>query len=407
MTEPLTQVELLASALAAKKETTLTCSHSATTSTGGPTIGTVTDASTTDKTRFADSSGGPSAMKLNVAYEALEQVRKANIDIEFSSIAVEDRHRQCIPCLRESVLQNVSGKGTAIPKRGLRKRLPRNRAAPCLTCGTPVCPRHRCQNFRKEQVAICGECSKFLSYEFLVDCTDYPEDDRRSLMNQMLDVYDRSILILRYSSQYIGDVAEALQQNSKKNTKVGVGSSATGLISGVTGFVAACTIFTPLGPPLLIASVLFGSGATAASSASGAVNYHCQANKMANTIFVLHGMVRSITRLAPTALDELENDRASSVLAKAGGGTGKSATNWSRAASNAIKPLTAGALSAAAVVMEAREMKSTIQHLRAGSPCERASELKLIEKEIELLPDTTIIAEGSKKYFLIGMDTIH
>ena len=356
-------------------------------------------------------------MELNVAFESLEQVRLANVDVEFKGIHVE--HRQCITCLRESMQQaqmtSPDGKtGTPRPKRGLRKHLPRNKAVPCLTCGTPVCPRHRSADFKREQITVCTECSRFLGFDFLVDAVDLSEIERRQLMNSMLDVYDRSVLVLRYSSQFIVDISDSLQSNTRRNTKVGVGSSASGLVSGVTGVVAACTILTPIGPPLLIASVLFGGAGATASSASGAVNYHCQSNKMANTIFVLHGMVRSILRLVPSAENIIYGDGKAGQsqtdvsvvgsLQRAGGGTGKSAQNWSRAASNAIKPLTAGALSAASVVMEAREMKNSIKHLRSGSPCERAEELKRIEKEIGQLPATDVVADECKKYFLLGVD---
>ena len=345
-------------------------------------------------------SGSSQTMELNVAFESLERVRLANVHVEFNGIHVEPR--QCIACLRESIQQTR----TASTKRGLRKHLPRNRAAACLTCGTPVCPRHRSADFKREQITVCAECSRFLGADFLADAVDLPEDDRRRLMNSLLDVYDRSVLVLRYSSQFIGDVSESLQSNSRRNTKVGVGSSASGLVSGVTGVVAACTILTPIGPPLLIASVLFGGTATAASSASGAVNYHCQPNKMANTIFVLHGMVRSILRLVlPSADGETSDMSVVGSLQKAGGGTGKSAQNWTRAASNAIKPLTAGALSAASVVMEAREMKNSIQHLRSGSPCDRAEELRRIEKEVGsgLFPATDVVADECKNIFFLGV----
>ena len=346
-------------------------------------------------------SGSSHTMELNVAFESLERVRLANVHVEFNGIHVEPR--QCIACLRESIQQTRT---RVAPKRGLRKHLPRNRAAACLTCGTPVCPRHRSADFKREQITVCAECSRFLGADFLADAVGLPEDDRRRLMNSLLDVYDRSVLGLRYSSQFIGDVSESLQSNSRRNTKVGVGSSASGLVSGVTGVVAACTILTPIGPPLLIASVLFGGTATAASSASGVVNYHCQPNKMANTIFVLHGMVRSILRLVlPSADGETSDMSVVGSLQKAGGGTGKSAQNWTRAASNAIKPLTAGALSAASMVMEAREMKNSIQHLRSGSPCDRAEELRRIEKEVGsgLFPATDVVADECKNIFLLGV----
>ena len=212
------------------------------------------------------------------------------------------------------------------------------------------------------------------------------------------------------------------------------------------------TIFTPVGPPLLIASILFGGGATAASAGSEAVNYHCSANKMCDTIIALHGMLHSISRLtlpATTATatsadgEDHESDEGARPLAlpnssnhslERGGDNSNgqdpspnnsnknnnssrpsspkqrkgirddstkqaSARNWTRAAGNALKPLTGGALSAVSVVAEAREMRATLDKINAGNPCAKAETLREIGSEIAGLPSTTEVAEACPKFF--------
>lgn len=322
------------------------------------------------------------SMELNVAYQALEHVRQANVAIEFGGQCIDDK--QCVPCLRES--------------NHPRRWVMRQRAIPCLTCGTPVCSSHCCRDLSKENISICTACSKFFSFDFLVRAVDDPYEDRRKLMNSMLDVYDRALLILRYSSQYIDQIATSLKHSTKRNNRIGFGSSATGLVSGITGVAAAATIWTPVGPPLLLASILFGGGATAVSASSEAVNYRSEPNKMADRIIVLHGMVHSISSLVMIYDDDngtLPDNTKERDESKPG------ARNWTRATMNALKPLTAGALSAASVVMEARVMQSTVQKIRAGNPCEKAETLKTIEREIERLPETSFVAKECRKYFMM------
>ena len=169
---------------------------------------------------------------------------------------------------------------------------------------------------------------------------------------------------------------------------------------------AAATIFTPVGPPLLIASILFGGGATAASASSEAVNYHSTPNKMADTIFALHGILHSISRLA---IEGHLWDRDQAIEREDGGilsptqlnaDTDKAqARNWGRATANVLKPLTAGVLSAASVVMEAREMRNTLDNINAGNPCEKAESLRKICSKIETLPSTNLLAEVAPRFF--------
>ena len=438
------------------------------------------------------------AMDLNVAYEALEQVRQANVAIEFGRTLLP---KECIPCLREKQRSaQAAAKMTSIDrssrfKKFLAANKPANvrHAAPCLTCGTTVCPRHRCLALKKENINICTDCAVFFALDtYFARINHRKEDDdntgnhgkedndditvdtvvvdgvhkdintipelsyaeRKQHMNHMLDVYDRVLLILHYSSRFVLDVASALERNTKRNNQIGLGSSATGMVSGVVGVAAAVTILTPVGPPLLIASILFGSGATAASAGSEAVNYHCNANKMCDTIIALHGMCNSMARITlsnseavdgggdtcddgdtevkssdgtpvPSLQESASNgsmnsSRTRSTSPKRGSSNNNNNNNkttdtndstsvdekkeasrrtWMRAAGNALKPLTGGALSAVSVVGEAREMRMTLEKMHAGNPCAKAKSLREIGSEIADLPSTTQVADACPKFF--------
>jgi hypothetical protein len=377
-----------------------------------PAAGNINGEGKTEPTTNAENSAAPEAsqaMALNVAYEALENIRKMNCAVEFGGMELTPN--DCLPCLRE---QRASG---TIPTPNqnraarFRKMLPGNRAAPCLTCGTPVCPRHRCPDFKKENIDICCDCAKFFALDVVKGSLTVAEG-RKQLINSMLDVYDRALLILQYSAQFIQDIAAALEYNTKRNNRIGLGSSGAGFLSGVVGVAAAATIFTPVGPPLLIASILFGAGGTAASAGSEAVNYRCAPNKMADTIIVLHGMVNSISRLTDIseeeALQQEDNNGTENASGAASTRTANrfnknadetgSRRNWTRATANALKPLTAGALSAASVVMEAREIKATVEKMQAGNPCAKADFLREIGKEIHTIPSTDEVSKEIQKF---------
>ncbi|CAB9503292.1 expressed unknown protein [Seminavis robusta] len=362
--------------------------------------------STTTTTVTTTTTNNNNAMDLNVAYEALEQVRQANVAIEFGRPLGP---RECIPCLREKLVQQAAANqnGTRFQRFMANRPSIVGRAAPCLTCGTPVCPRHKCQELKRENINICIDCAAFFSLSELF-CkmnddrhnehltVEVAKESRKRQMNLMLDVYDRALLVLQYSVGFMEEIATALENQTKRNNQIGLGSSATGFASGIVGVAAAVTIFTPAGPPLLIASILFGGGATAASAGSEAVNYRSSANKMADTIYALHGMVHSIAGLvvdhttAEAAAAETPEDERPRLNNT--GDNSSTARNWTRAAANAIKPLTAGVLSAASVVAEAREMRATLDKINAGNPCAKAEYLRTIAGEIDAFPSTTSLA---------------
>lgn len=318
------------------------------------------------------------AMTLDVAYQSLETVRKVNLQVEFGK-EVDVNH--CVPCLRAEHSSNIV-------KSKFGKWMSKKAASPCLTCGSPVCKLHHSSDFGKQNITICSECAHLFSVNYLVKNIMQEEDpvQKRDRLNSMLEVYDRALLVLMYSTQFIDEVVVALQGNTSRHNKIGLASSATGMVSGGLGVAAACTIFTPVGPPLLLASILFGGGATAATAGSEAVNYRGEPNKMSSKILTLHSIVSCIARL-PSFMDmeEKEEEQLANTLKK---DQDQTRLHWARTAMHGLKPLTAGALSAISIVTEAREMKNTVDKIRAGNQCEKAERLARIKEEVKNIPST-------------------
>uniref|UniRef100_A0A6U6LAX8 PDZ domain-containing protein n=1 Tax=Odontella aurita TaxID=265563 RepID=A0A6U6LAX8_9STRA len=377
------------------------------------------------------------SMALNVAYESLEVMRRANLEVEFGATCDFD---WCTQCMR------MSGTETMPNMRRRLKRLAskRRKSTACLLCASPSCAQHSMDSFRKESITVCSDCAPLFSHDFIVDILDITvsEDHRRQRIDHMVDVYDRAVLMLRYSAQFIDSIADALDRATKRNDKVGLGSSATGLVSGVTGVVGAATIFTPVGPPLLIASLFFGGSATAVQTGSEAVNYFSEPNKLADKIIALHVMVASLLETMNTLQSALLNGQVrvdqyvdetgdnqirsdgkvitrnasvasvkyagaasgAAAASRAGVLVGKNSRLATRASTTALRTarfarFAGGALSAATVVLEAREMSTTIKRIRNGNPCEKADFVRCIKCDLSELPDTNVLADECERYF--------
>ena len=329
----------------------------------------------------------------------------------------------------------------------------RDKAAitPCLVCAAPTCPQHASAGLRREGITLCLSCERFFELDFIIDCVSEPDPKKRAMhIDHMVDLYDRCLLLLKYSAQYIDPVASVLEQNKTTQNKINVGSSGVGIVSGVLGVAAAATILTPAGPPLLIASLVFGGGATAVQTGTEAVNYFSEPNKLADRIIALHGMIHSLLRVTGTLRDAMlrdhirtdayvaggetnlseqaqkavENNKAAVLgaanmgrgltLGGAAGGTvaaeagvvgARGATAVSRAGTAAARTLrfarfAGGALSAAVLVMEANAIQSTLKSINAGNPCEKADAIRSIGKEFNegQLPTTTDLDEECQAY---------
>jgi hypothetical protein len=415
-----------------------------------------------------------SAMTLEVAYQSVEMVRKLNLQLEFGTNVVDDS--VCVMCLRtepkvmvttpavtSSTSTATTSASTSTSRFGSwvasssasisnnlhQRKIAASAASACFTCGTPVCKKHRSSEFGKQNIIICLDCSHLFSTNYLLNHvvdvgsssnsnsnnsesnstsdgeqkqnpTEDDELDAKKRVNNMLDVYDRSLLVLRYSLQYIDEVATALRTNTSRHNRIGLGSSATGVVAGGLGVAAACTIWTPVGPPLLLASILFGGGATAVNAGSEAVNYRCEPNKMADRILTLHSIVTSIAQL-PGIMDhrimmreeekmfhpqhqheqdEGDDDggkfkstvQSTITLSNPSRDEDQSQLHWTRTAMNGLKPLTMGALSAVSIVTEAREMKRAVDKIRAGNPCDKAERLLAVKDDIKHIPNTEDLA---------------
>lgn len=329
-------------------------------------------------------------MSLDVAYKSLEIIRKVNLQAEFGR-EIEDT--ECVLSLRQARDAPELVPGTKSRFRQWVSDKTALKASPCLTCGTPVCKAFRSPEFAKQNITVCVDCAKLFSVDHLTKSIVHTNEDstekRKKKINHVLEVYDRALLVLTYSVQFIDEVVHALEENTSRHNKVGLGSSATGMVSGGLGVAAAATIFTPVGPPLLLASILFGGGAAAVDAASEAVNYRCEPNKMADRILTLHSIIDCISHL-PATIDMERTTEEIAAMPKAN--EGQTALHWRRTAMNGLKPLTAGALSAVSIFTEAREMKHTVDKIRAGNPCEKAERLKQIRENAISLPKTDILS---------------
>lgn len=231
------------------------------------------------------------SMEINDAYIALEQMRAANLEVEFGH---KIDARRCVQCQRGKPF---------LSKRKHKISLRRhNHNKPCLLCGSPTCSSHGDPIFkRKNKIMICGECAPLFQLDFIMDCVALKEGSpearerlQRKNIKHMVDVYDRVLLLLRFSGQYIDDIATKLESRSRKEDKIGIGSNTTGILSGIAGVAAAVTIVTPAGPPLLIASLLFGASAQASVSGAKAVNYYSSPSKLAIKIISYYNLLKSV-----------------------------------------------------------------------------------------------------------------
>lgn len=279
------------------------------------------------------------AMEINDAYEALEKMRRLNLEIccQEQGITNVDYDR-CVTCLFAEKAQEECNKNARFPRirkviDDTKKLKPTRSCSPCLTCGSPVCPSHTSSTFRAEKVNVCLDCEKLFNLEFVVDCLIMDKGERQKRVDHMIDLYDRTVLLLKYSSQYMDGVARSLEEAMARQNKIGVGGSTAGIMSGALGIAAAATILTPVGPPLLVASLLFGGrcvfdlhisttkktichswivfyfSATAVQTGTEVKNrYFSEPHQLAANIIALSGMQKNILKVADTLRDAVARD---------------------------------------------------------------------------------------------------
>jgi hypothetical protein len=401
-----------------------------------------------------------SNMELNVACEALESMRKFNLEVECQERGIrftEEDLATCSCCLLlngsrpDSSKNNPFDAAIALFLDSWKRPKP---APPCLICAAPVCKSHSSRTFRREGITLCCDCEGLFGMDYVVDIlTDHPTK-RQEKLDKLLERYDRARLLLQCSTQYIAGIVTSLEESTVVQNRVNMGSSGAGIVSGVLGVACAATLFTPVGPPLLITSLLFGGSATAVSATSEVRNYLSESRQMADRILALHSVCDNILRVLATLRDALLLDgsvrtdfyasksgvnsklimttgkdntmqeylkrhgidlvaSATSIGSVSTVGITKLATSFTKmeeaaAAARQMRffgksstaalstmrfaQIAGGILAAATVVLEAKSMSCTVLAMQAGNPCEKAQRLLQISEQMDTLPCTDVIS---------------
>jgi hypothetical protein len=317
----------------------------------------------------------------------------------------------------------------------------------CLLCGSPTCSKHCSSDFSKEKLTLCMSCVEFLEFDYDIPFEVIAESNLAAKLNRLVHLYDRALLLLKYYNLEMEDIITHLEESMKQTNKMVVGGSSVGLVSGVLGVAAACTALTPVGPPLLMASLVCGGSAVAVHSGSEALRYFSESHDMADQIIALYGMMLTIgskvQNMREKTLDpyldqaiihlsivdtgeEKEGSQSNSLKLDSSHhrdftSTWKSSNHAKRSAviltarvgtvptgtasfdrfitktsqhlSHGVKMMkfAGGALCAVTLVLEANILSHTIDQIQKGSPCDKAELLRKIQDEIdEFLPTVTI-----------------
>jgi len=219
-------------------------------------------------------------------------------------------------------------------------------------------------------------------------------------------------------------------------------SSGTYVLSRTRRRVA---VLTPVGPPLLLGSLVMGGSATAVQAGGEAYKYYSEPNQLANRILTLKGIIDVClvkfktmreTTLVPfldSAVSKLEvieeipnlarstNQSGSNVATRTAGTCIGSTAATSAAATFAVQEgamagrfvsrattaaartariarFAGGALSAATLVLEARELRRTLDQMEKGNPCEKAQSLRHTHTQVDLLPSLENVRTVCKSY---------
>jgi hypothetical protein len=273
---------------------------------------TTDDSSTTD----------PGAtMALNVAYEALETMRKLNLELTCQEMDVAFDATKCTRCLlgrhqqhsSSSQQQSRSAAAAAAAAASAKK------GTPCFICASPTCKTHSCATFRKEgNNTVCQDCKHLYSLDYVLAIltmatrsgaeNDIAQTTCSQLLARMLDTYDRTVLVLKYSAQFMPDLCQQLENAKSLKNKVGIGSSSVGLMSGSLGIAATACLLTPVSavfaPPLIIASILCGGTSSALQTGvEMSTTTYSEAHQLATRIIALYGMCKSILRTVSVLQD--------------------------------------------------------------------------------------------------------
>ena len=245
--------------------------------------------------------------ELHAAFEALETMRKLNLEVECNDLGIPFDHKECKLCLlaqahdQVQASKNNNNKSSAsfLPSIHIPNPLnsSKKKMEPCLLCANPTCTaKHASKTFQKQKITLCVDCEALFQAKDLTH--DTTETALQRQLERLTDAYDRAFLVLRYSSQWIPDLVQQLQAETARDDKVTLGTSSVGVVSSAMGLAGAATLLTPAGPPLLLASLVFGTGNAAVGLGYSAHKHLGASNNnsptaVANRLLALYGCLQA------------------------------------------------------------------------------------------------------------------
>lgn len=401
-------------------------------------------------------------VQLTAAYDALEKMRQLNLEVTCHELGLMCQHDVCTMCLLDSAKNKAEQTRQGKTSWKLSKRqLPNKNVPPCLICGSPTCTKHQSRDFSKQHIVLCTQCEELfdLNFEQLVK-QETEEDQDNDLfvphkVRTLVDTYDRVMLLLTHASLSIHDLVIRSTSMERHNNRIGLGTSGAGIVSGALGLAGAATIFTPMGPPLLLASLAISGSSAAVTVGNSAMHYFStdKPAQAANRIIVLHSIASSLLTAAqslqhvaatqmPTphtngkdtpeqgvssiAKEEDNNMNQQLIAETVGQGlqivrqadTGlnlanaaatssvyvstaaPAATNLVQSSANmlAAVPVLGTALAGIFIAMDANRLQSTLQKIKAGDPSEKADALVAMQSDLLLFPQTADLDAECQAY---------
>ena len=215
------------------------------------------------------------------------------------------------------------------------------------------------------------------------------------------------MLLLQYSSPLIPQLSQQLLEEEKRQNLTSAGTGTAAVASGIVGAAAFCT---PVGPPLLLGSMLFGTSATAIQVGSDARYFKLPAVQLANRLLALQGMVESILQIRNTLCavatetatlnpmidkqafaknEEERKEREQTFMGKTTGRLFKTGVG---------SLVTSATLSGAFLLWDSKNLRETVKAIKQGNRSEKAERLLNIQEHVSQLPKTEQLDEELQAY---------
>ena len=238
------------------------------------------------------------AMSLEAAYQSLEKVRKFNLEIEFGREI--DCCHECVLCLRKNA--QPAAQTRVMKWRHFRKKMMEF----CFLCGTPVCELHRSILYSSRgqdlvsafNFCLCPDCERLFSGDHALQGLLHSESEKQ-LTSQILDVYDRALLIFQYSLKWIEEIACALDAKASRRLAEKVAAGTTNVLSdGLCFSGGVTTLVVPIvGIPLVLTGLLFAGIEYRFAIAGAESKFSSEPNKLADRIIGLFSALCYISGL--------------------------------------------------------------------------------------------------------------